>query len=87
MRINESNYETFERVHKLTNTKYEIIWKDAENIDGYIPEDEMLAMIEDLICEIDRLKEEAEEREQDIQDNYIHRPMSDYTGDVDDNRF
>lgn len=87
MRISVDNYDVFERVQNITKVDYEIIWKDAENIDGYIDEDGILAMIEDLICEIDRLKEEAEDREQDIQDNYIHRPMSDYTGDADDNRF
>ena len=87
MRIDESNYETFERVNKITGTDYGIIWKDAENIEGVIDIDGLYAMIEDLICEIDRLKEETEEREQDIQDNYIHRPMGDYTGDGYDDRF
>ena len=87
MRIDESNYETFERVNKITGTDYGIIWKDVENIEGVIDIDGLYAMIEDLICEIDRLKEETEEREQDIQDNYIHRPMGDYTGDAYDDRF
>ena len=87
MKVNESNYDIFERVRKITLTNYEIIWKDAENIDGYIDPEGMLAMIEDLVCEVDRLKEEAEDRERDIEDNYVHRPMSDYTGDVYDDRF
>lgn len=87
MKIDVSNYDVFERVSNITNTDYEIIWKDKKDLVGYIDEDGILSMIEDLICEIDRLKEEAEDREQDIQDNYIHRPMSDYTGDVYDDRF
>ena len=87
MKVNESNYDIFERVRKITLTNYEIKWFNAEEIDGYIDPEGMLAMIEDLVCEVDRLKEEAEDREQDIQDNYIHRPMSDYTGDVYDDRF
>ena len=70
MRIDESNYETFEKVHKITGTDYEIIWKDAENIEGVIDIDGLYAMIEDLICEVDRLNEEAKDREQDIADNY-----------------
>lgn len=87
MKVNESNFELLKRVSDITMTDYEIVWKDAENIDGYIDEDGVLAMIEDLILEIDRLKEEQQDREQDIADNYIHRPMSDYTGDVYDDRF
>jgi len=70
MRIDESNYETFERVKKITGTDYGIIWKDAENIEGVIDIDGLYAMIEDLICEVDRLNEEAKDREQDIADNY-----------------
>ena len=70
MRIDESNYETFEKVNKITGTDYEIIWKDAENIEGVIDIDGLYAMIEDLICEVDRLEEEAKDREQDIADNY-----------------
>lgn len=70
MRIDESNYGTFERVNKITGTDYGIIWKDAENIEGVIDIDGLYAMIEDLICEVDRLEEEAKDREQDIADNY-----------------
>lgn len=87
MKISVDNYDVFERVQNITMTDYEIVWKDAENIEGYIDEDGILAMLEDLILEIDRLKEQAEDRERDIEDNYIRRPMSDYTGDVDDDRF
>lgn len=70
MKVDETNFETFEKVRKITLTDYEIKWFNAEEIDGYIDPDGMLAMIEDLLCEIDRLKEETEEREQDIADNY-----------------
>ena len=32
-------------------------------------------------------KEELEDCEQDKKDNYIPRPMSDYTGDLEDDRY
>ena len=44
-------------------------------------------MIEDLTCEYEVLQEKYEDLERDLEDNYIHRPMSDYTGDADDDRF
>ena len=70
MKVDETNFETFEKVRKITLTDYEIKWFNAEEIDGYIDPDGMLAMIEDLLCEIDSLKEQAEDRERDIADNY-----------------
>jgi len=62
MKVNESNFELLKKVSDITMTDYEIIWKDAENIDGYIDENTILGMMEDLILEVDRLKEELEEK-------------------------
>lgn len=70
MKVGEDNYEIFEKVSKMTMTNYEINWWDAENIKGYIDPDTMLYMIEDLICEVERLEERIEDIIQDRDDNY-----------------
>ena len=70
MIVNENNFETLEKASKMTGTDYEIKWFDAENIKGYIDSETLLSMVEDLIIEVDRLQEELEDMEQDIQDNY-----------------
>ena len=57
MRITEDNYSIIERASKLTMTDYNIIWKDAENIIGWIDEDELLNIIEDLTYNIGLLEE------------------------------
>lgn len=64
MKVDESNYELLKRVSDITRTDYGIIWKDAENIEGYIDTDGLLSMIEELILEVDRLKEEIEDMNQ-----------------------
>ena len=70
MLVNEDNYDVFEKVSKRLMESYEINWFKTEEIKGYIEPKEMLSMIEDLLCEIDRLEEKAEKREQEIKDNY-----------------
>lgn len=80
MKVDESNFETLDKVSKITGGEYEIKWFDAENLDGYIDEYTMLYMIEDLIYEIDRLQEEIEDMEQDIHDNYRPIPMAEQVG-------
>ena len=80
MKVNESNYETLEKASKITGTDYEIRWFDAENIDGYVDEETMLYIIDDLMCEIDRLQEEIEDMEQDIKDNYRPIPVAEQVG-------
>lgn len=80
MKVDESTFETLERVSKITFTDYEIKWFDAENIDGYISSDSLFSMVEDLIYEIDRLQEEIEDMEQDIHDNYRPIPMAEQVG-------
>ena len=60
MRINVDNYETIDRAEKILFKDYKKMWFDAENIDGYIEENELLNIIDDLCDEIDRLQEQEE---------------------------
>lgn len=62
MRIDESNFETFDTVQKLCGYNYDIIWTDSHNLKGHVDPDVMLDMIEDLICEIHRLQEQLEKK-------------------------
>lgn len=84
MRIDESNYEILEKAGKITMSNYleEVNWTDAENVKGFIDSDELLDIIEDLICEIHRLEEKIEDREQDIRDNYRQITPSEMYGGV-----
>lgn len=80
MLVNENNYDVFEKVHKETLTDYEIKWFNAKNIDGYIDEECLLCMIEDLLYEVEHWKEKYEDLEQDLQDNYRPIPYSEQVG-------
>ena len=80
MKVDESNFETLDRASKITLTNYNIKWFDAENIDGYIDPDNVITMIDDLIYEIDYLKEKIEDIKQDMRDNYRPIPYSEMVG-------
>ena len=80
MKVDESNYDILQRASEITSTNYEIKWFDAENIDGHIDAIELVSIIEDLICEVDRLEEEIEDMKQDIQDNYKPIPVAEQVG-------
>ena len=49
MKINEYNFDILNKVSKLTLTDYNVIWSDAENIEGYIDVYEIFSMLEDLL--------------------------------------
>lgn len=72
MIVDESNFEILDRVSKLTLTDYDIKWFDRKNIYGYIENDNLLSMLEDLLCEIDSLEEKYKDFEQYVEDNYRH---------------
>ena len=80
MIVDESNFETLDKVSKITDTDYDIRWYDAENIKGYIDADEMLCMIDDLLYKIDSLQEKIYDIEQDVQDNYKRIPVTELIG-------
>ncbi len=60
MRINEDNYNIIDRAEKILFTEYNKHWFDAENIDGYMDEEELLSIIENLCDEIERLQQPTE---------------------------
>lgn len=62
MRIDESNFDTFDKVQKICGYNYNIMWTDSHNLKGYVDPDVMLDMMDDLMCEIDRLQEQLEKK-------------------------
>lgn len=77
IKIDEGLYK---KIQSITSTDYDAIG-------DFIPSESIIPMLEDLLCEIEHLEERYEDLERDLQDNYIHRPMSDYTGDSYDDRY
>lgn len=69
-----------DKIEKITSTDYDFKG-------NFLPSESITSIFENLIYEIDRLEEKYEDLEQDMEDNYIKRPMSDYTGDRYDDRF
>lgn len=70
MKIELDNYskEVLERVENELCTDY------GRN-GNYIAIEKLIAVIEDLEYEVHRLEEKAEDREQDIEDNYKQIPV------------
>lgn len=76
----EINEKLIEKVKKITGFDY-------KSKGGLITYDDIVSMIEDLTCEYEVLQEKYDDFKQDVEDNYVSRPMSDYTGDAYDDRF
>lgn len=63
MKIDEYVFEKIKKVEEKTMTDYDIIWKDAENVEGYVTAEDLFTMVEDLLYEIDHLEEKIEDLE------------------------
>lgn len=73
LRIEEDLYK---KIQNITNTDYEYKY-------GFIPAENTISLIEDLMCEIDRLNEKVEDIEQDIESNYKPISTSEQVGIID----
>lgn len=62
-KLENDELEKINRVSKISFTDYELKG-------NFIPVESMMAAIEDLLIEIDRLEKEKKDREQEIEDNY-----------------
>lgn len=80
MMVDEKINSILERAFNVTLTDYEIRWFDRSNKEGYIRAEDLISIIEDLICEVGYLKEEIEDIKQDIQDNYKPIPVAEQIG-------
>lgn len=49
--------------------------------------DEIIGLLEDIDDELEDVEDKYNDLQQDLEDNYIPRPMSDYTGSSYDDRF
>lgn len=74
MMIDDNKWLVLKDAIDITNTDYDIKWYDAENFEGYIDGDEMLSIIEDLLWEIEQLKDEKK----DIERRYYETDEDDY---------
>lgn len=54
---------------------------------AYIEDEYIDSILEDLVTEYNAKDEELEDVKNDLENNYVSRPMSDYTGDRDDDRY
>lgn len=70
MRIGENEYSVIDNAENITGIDYEIKWFDKDTLDGYIEEDNLICIIDDLLNEIDRLNEEIEELKKPKEDDY-----------------
>ena len=86
MKVDESNFKILDRVSQITATDYEIKWFDAENVDGYIEENSIISMLEDLIAEVGRLNEEKDDMERYYKENWKPIPIKDLCG-INDHDF
>lgn len=72
MKIDEELYRDIKKAQEKTLTNYEeeIIWRDAENIDGYITSETLACIVRDLILEIECLEEKTEDLENKDYESY-----------------
>lgn len=63
--------DTINKVSTLTYTDYEVLG-------NFVPVDSMYSMIEDLLDEIEHLKERYKDLERDIEENYDLKPFNPY---------
>jgi hypothetical protein len=62
-RLDEYEQKLIKKVQERTITDYEVKGE-------FVPVDSFISMLEDLLAEVDRLEEEKEDLERDMQDNY-----------------
>lgn len=78
MRIEGNDYKIVEKAEEVTGTTSDIVWLNKEEKSGYWFGESMFSMIEELLMEIDRLKEVNEDLIQDRDENYEPKKFNPY---------
>ena len=79
MRITEDNYRTFYDAENELDTSY-LMFVDDDNFRGWIDDDAVLQMIEDLTNMIKKLKRDLEKQQEEFDEkiNDFYNPKSPY---------
>lgn len=67
-KLNESEYQRIQTVSNLTNTDYELNG-------SFIPVENLMSVIEDLVYELNNLEEKYKDLEEDLEENYKPIPV------------
>ena len=60
----------YKQVEEITDVDYEL--------NDFIPEDTLVSMIQDLIYEYNKLKEQYEDLQEDMEENYVFNSKNPY---------
>lgn len=80
MRVNKENYPVLRRAEDLLKTDFSINITNDDECKGYIDDDNLVEMIDELCTEIDMLREELEDQERYYEDSIedYYKPKSLY---------
>lgn len=67
-KLNENEYQRIQKVSNLTNTDYELNG-------SFIPVENLMSVIEDLVYELNNLEEKYKDLEEDLETNYKPIPV------------
>ena len=67
-KLNETEYQRIQKISDLTNTDYELNG-------NFIPVENLLSVIEDLVYELNNLEEKYKDLEEDLEENYKPIPI------------
>lgn len=88
MRVDENNFKILRRAEDILGTDYEIHITNDDECKGFIEDDNVIDMIDELCSLIDDLKEEMEEQQEDyeeqIRDCYTPKSSYDFYGVSED---
>lgn len=80
MRIDESNYSVLRRAEEILKIDFSINITNDDECKGFIDEDNVIEMIDELCTEIDELREQLEDQEERYEDiiSDYYNPKSPY---------
>ena len=80
MRVDETNFGILRRAEDMLGTDYEINITNDDDIKGFIDDDNVSQMIDDLCMEIDRLKESLDDLKEYYEEQIkeCYKPISPY---------
>ena len=67
-KLNENEYQRIQKVSNLTNTDYELNG-------NFIPVENLMSVIEDLVYELNNLEKKYKDLEEDLETNYKPIPV------------
>lgn len=82
MKVDERVNLILEKAYNITGTDYNVYWKNHDEFDGWVNDDDVMKLLEDIVYQYEVLEETHEDFKNEVDEYYVRKQFEEDPYDV-----